>query len=113
MTQNHFTDATDPRMVDMAVKLAQLYLTACPSGSHHKVGRYHVMCYEAFPLMELEIVPKMVFEAVTRAEFFAACEEKGFLTLAQTFETEFAPQLNALRYDTTRWFQSPTTDLLS
>ena len=113
MTQNHFTDATDPRMVDIAVKLAQLYLTGLHSGINKKVGEYHVTCYEIFPLMELENVPRMVFEAVTRAEFFAACEEKGFQTLAQTFETEFAPQMNALRYDTTRWFQSPTTDLLS
>jgi hypothetical protein len=98
-------DSSDPRLVAMAVKLAQLYLTARPSGSHHKVGHYHVTCYEVFPHMELEIVPKMIFESVTRAEFFAACEDRGFLTLAQTFETEFSQQLDDLQYTSTRWFQ--------
>ncbi len=108
MTQN-LTDATDPRMVDMAVKLAQLYVTAMPYGSRKTMpGDYYWACYEFFPLMELEIVPKMIFESVTRDEFFAACEKKGFLTLAQNFEAEFSLQLHPLPYATTRWFQHST-----
>ena len=99
-------DSSDPRLVTMAVKLAQLYVTAMPFGTKKKMpGDYYWACYEFFPLMELEIVPKMIFESVSRAEFFAACEELGFLTLAQTFETEFSQQLHALPYSTTRWFQ--------
>jgi hypothetical protein len=50
----------------------------------------------------------MIFESLTRDEFFAACEEKGFLTLAQTFETEFSQQLHTLPYVTKRWFQPST-----
>jgi hypothetical protein len=102
------SDASDPRLVTMAVKLAQLYLTAMPHGTEKKVGHYHCACYEIFPRLELERVPKMIFESVTRDEFFSACEEKGFLTLAQSFEAEFSQQLHALPYATTRWFQHST-----